>query len=214
MERHRSRTTDLPHVRDEPWLDRDPDEGEGGISVDAWPAAAMIPCLSPRDEGGVKTSGKDTADRAVFRPSDPLREQLQAIRRRLWILTAMLESLSSKIQRADRKRSEVASGDGPDQPRHSPDASGDERMALKAGGAVGGWRARWKRARLRSRADRAERRAAAAINDASVSFRVALEAMLNASIARMKADEACLDRCRPLTLQSSCCEKRVSPGGV
>ena len=58
-------------------------------------------------------------------------------------------------------------------------------------GALGGWRARWKLARLRSRADRAERRAAVAIHDASDSFGAALEAVLHAH-ARVKADQACV----------------------
>ena len=172
----------------------------------------MIPCLSPRDGGGVKTSGKDSADRAVFRPSDPLRNN-SALRRGPWILNATLESLSSKFEGPSHEERGGERG-GPDQPRRSPDASGDERMALKAGGGQSAVGEPGGGARLRSRADRAECRAAVAINDASISFRVALEAMLNASIARMKADEACLDRCHPLTLQSSCCEKRVSPGGV
>jgi hypothetical protein len=194
MECHRSRTSDLPHGSDELWWDREWDECEGSISVDARPAAATIPCPSPHDGGRVKTSGKDSADWAAFCPSRPLHEQLQAIRRRLWILNATLESLAAKIELADRRRSEVAGGDGPDQPRHSPDASGDERKVLNGGGAVGGWRARWKLARLRSRADRAGRRAAVAINDASTSFGLALKAVRDASIAREKADEAWLVR--------------------
>jgi hypothetical protein len=138
-------------------------------------------------------SGNNSADRAAFCPSRPLLEQLVAIRRRLWILNATLESLPAKIELAYRKRSDLAGGDGPDDPRHSPDASGDERTALKDGGPVGGWLARRKLARLRSRVDRAERRAAVAINDASASFGVALEAVLDAFIACVKADEACLD---------------------
>jgi hypothetical protein len=199
MERYRSSTTDLPHVRNERWSDRDLDECGGRISVDAGPASAMVPGPSPRDGGGVKTSGKNSADRVVFRSSDPVQELLQAIRRKLWILNASLESLCAKIEPAYRKRYEAAGRDGPDQHRHSPAESGDERMALKAWGAVGGWRARRKLARLRSRADRAERRAAVAINGASASFGVALEAMLQAAIARLKADEACLGPCRPPT---------------
>ena len=154
------------------------------------------PVSESRDEGGVKTSGKDSADGPCSAPPTPCGNNSRPSGE-AWILNAMLESLSSKVERGDRKRSEVASGDGPDQPRRSPDASGDSGWHSRLGGSrrlASPVEAR----RLRSRADRAERHAAVAINDASVSFRVALEAMRNASIARMKADEACLDRCRPL----------------
>ena len=54
-----------------------------------------------------------------------------------------------------------------------------------------GWPARWNRARLRARADRAERRAAVAMNKASVALSDAFEAVLQAACARIKADEAC-----------------------
>ena len=197
MERHQSRTTDLPPVRDGSLSDRDRDECGGSTSVNAGPAVVMIPSPSSRHEGGVKASGRDTVAQDVFLPSDSLRDQLQAIRRRLWILNATLESLPAKIELACRKSGEMAGGDGPDQPQHTPDEPGDERLALQSEGFVGSWWARRKLAWLRSRADRAERRAAVAINDASASFSAALEAVLHAAIARLKADEACLGPCRP-----------------
>jgi hypothetical protein len=112
MERPRSRTTDLPHVRDELWLDRDLDKCGGSISVDAGPAVVMTSGPSPRDEGGVKTSGRDSVDKGVFLPSDSLRDQLQAIRRKLWVLNATLESLPAKIEVVCRNRGEEAGQDG------------------------------------------------------------------------------------------------------
>src|SRR5258708_7903857 len=47
-----------------------------------------------------------------------------------------------------------------------------------------------------SRADRAERRTAAAIQDASVSLDTTPAAVRQAAVARVKADEACLSSCR------------------
>jgi hypothetical protein len=193
MERHRSRSTDFPHGSDELWSARNKDERRGSPSVDVRPIAARIPRPSPRPEGGVKTSARNSVEQRFFLPSESLRDQLQAIRRRLWILNATLESLHAKIELACRMRSEVASGDGSDHPRKIPDASGGEPLTLKAHGAIGGWWARWKLARLRSRADRAERRAVVAIHDASASFSAALDAVLHAAIVRAKADEIVLD---------------------
>jgi hypothetical protein len=90
-------------------------------------------------------------------------------------------------------RSVVAGNDGSERPRNTP-GSRNEQLTLTAKGTVGGWWAAWKLARLRSRADRAERRAVVAIHDASASFGTALEGVLDAAIARMKADEGDLGR--------------------
>ncbi len=118
-----------------------------------------------------------------------MRDQLQAIRRRLWILSATLEYLPAKIELAYRARIEVAGRDGTDHSRPISDQPSDGPPVVKAPAALRGWLARWKLARLRARADRAERRAAAAIGDASASFAQALQAVLLAAIARVKADE-------------------------
>jgi hypothetical protein len=148
MERHRSRSTDLPKGRNELWSNRS--------------------C------------------------SSSLRDQLQTIRRRLWILNATLESLLAKFEVAYRMKSEVAGRDGSNAPRYTADAAGNKRLTLKAKGTLGGWWARWRLVRLRSRADRAERRAVVAIHDASASFGAALDAVLHAAIARVEADEVSL----------------------
>jgi hypothetical protein len=191
MERHRSRTIAPKPVRRGFLSDRDWDKCAEIISVDAWSAAPMTSGRSTRDGGGVTTPESDCTDQGVARRTDPARDQVQAIRRSLWILSATLESLPAKIELACRRSGAVAGRDGLDQPQHTRDV----RLRLKALGALGGWRARWKCARLRSRANRAERRAAVAIRDASASFGAALEAVLHAAVARAKADQACLVSC-------------------
>jgi hypothetical protein len=133
-------------------------------------------------------AARDSANLSVFRHSDPLGEQLLSIRRWLWILSSTLESLPAKIELAYR----VRRGAGTDQPERFPNASAHEWMVPEFEGSSGSWWASRKLARLRSRADRAERRAAAAIRDASGSFGTALEAALQAAVARLRADEAYL----------------------
>jgi len=188
MERHRSRTIAPKPVRRGFLSDRDWDKCAEIISADAWFAAPMNSGRSTRDGGGVTTPGSDSVDQGVARRTDPARDQLQAIRRSLWILSTTLESLPAKIELACSRSRVVAGGDGLDQRQHTR----DERLILKALGALGGWRTRWKCARLLSRANRAERRAGVAIRDASASFGAALEAVLHAAVVRAKADQACL----------------------
>src|SRR4051794_24541515 len=98
MERQQPKTMDRPAVRDAPLSDRDSYQCEGGLSVDAWPAVVRTTGLSPRDEGGITTSGRDSVKPGVFLVSDVVRDQLQVIRRRLWILSARLEVLPAKIE--------------------------------------------------------------------------------------------------------------------
>jgi len=130
--------------------------------------------------------------------TNSLADQLQDIRRRLWILSGSLASLPGRIDLACRKNGVLTAGHEPNGPQHNGDEPGDIRPASEAEGVLGGWRARWKRARLRSRASGAERHAAVAIHDASASFAAALEAVLHAAIARAKADGACdLPCCAP-----------------
>jgi hypothetical protein len=131
----------------------------------------------------------------AFLVSEVARDQLQVIRRGLWILSARLGVLPAKIELAHLGRRELTSGDRPDRLGRSSKASGNEGVATQ-GPAGGGWRARWKLASLGSRAVRAERRAAAAIDGASASFGTALEAVLQAAIAGVEADEASLSRGR------------------
>src|SRR5262249_41737591 len=125
-----------------------------------------------------------------FIPSESLRDQLLAIRRRLWIVNATLESLPAKIEQTYHKRNTFLGGDRfgrecKPADRSCPEAFSGERRKL-----VAPWWTRWRLAKLRSRAVRAERRAAAALYTASVSFGEALEAVLLSAVARVKADEA------------------------
>jgi hypothetical protein len=160
---------------------------------------------SPNDRGARETPVKNSVNPGVFRTSDPIWDQLLAIRRRLWILSATLESLPAKIELAIRKTSDAACRAEPDLSWGTPNASSDEWLARDSDGSGGSWWAERKRARLRSRADRAERRAAAAIQEASVSFGQALEAVLQAAVARVKADEACSSLGRPASSQRRDC---------
>jgi hypothetical protein len=200
MERYQARTTDLPPVRQEPVSDH----GEC-ISALARRIVTINSGSSPSDRGAVKGPKKDSVDPDVFRTLDPLWDQVLAIRRRLWILSATLESLPTKIEQAYRKSSGVAGGAQPDHPWRSPSPSGHGWLSPDSEGFVGSWWAKRKLARLRSRADRAERRAAAAIREASESFGTALEAALQAAVARLKADEACLSFGRTLSSRRRDC---------
>ena len=149
---------------------------------------SILPSARSHNGTGLKSPGRDTPAEDSFVPSDSLRDQLVAIRRRLWIVNATLESLPAKIEQSYRNRSVIA-GVEPSQSRNASDMLSTERRALESQKAAGWW-ARWKATRLRSRASRAEARAAAALYDASVSFGEALEAVLHAAVARVKADEA------------------------
>jgi hypothetical protein len=114
---------------------------------------------------------------------DPLACHFRALHRRLWILNATLESLPRKIE-------DIAQAKGKDSYVMSagiPSVSAETRPF--ADSTIEGWRARRRRAQLRSRAERADRRAARAIAEASDSFGTALEAVLLAAAARIKAEE-------------------------
>ena len=192
VERHQSNSSDLTPVCHEPLSDCDGEMCGPGISAAARYVVAVNSGSSRGDGGAIRTSVRDSVNPGVFRTSDPLWHQLQAVRRRLWILSATLESLPAKIELAYRTRSDVAGEGGPNHPEPSANGSVHERLAPQPAAFVGGWWARRRLTRLKSRAERAERRAAAAIREASASFGTALEAVLQAAVARVKADEACL----------------------
>ena len=196
MERHPSRTPDLPTDLHESLSDRDRVRSGGSISAQERCIGAMNSGTSPGDEDAIKTWVRDSMNPGLFRCINLPWDQLQAIRRRLWILSATLDSLNVKIERAYYQRGDEDGGAGPDQPRHSPDASDREWLAPQSEEIVASFWARRKLARLRSRADRAERRAAAAIQDVSASCDAAVEAVLHSAVARLKADEAYLSSCR------------------
>ena len=66
------------------------------------------------------------------------------------------------------------------------DGLAKDGVALKGKKILGCWPARWKCARLRARAVRAERHAAVAMNNASDSLGHAFEAVLQYAYARLK----------------------------
>jgi hypothetical protein len=188
MERSQSRITDFPRALGRALSNRDGDERRGQDPVNPGLDAVILPTASRYNGTGLKSPGRDTPMDESFVPCDSLRDQLLAIRRRLWIVNATLESLPAKIEQTYRNRSAIA-GVQPSQSRNASDMLSTERRALERQKAAGWW-ARWKATRLRARASRAEARAAAALYDASVSFGEALEAVLHAAVARVKADEA------------------------
>jgi hypothetical protein len=123
--------------------------------------------------------------------SAPLNDQLRAIRRKLWIFNATLDSLLAKIEMAHHPSTVRIESDMLDRSAHTCDRLANDGVALKSKKILGCWPARWKRARLRARAVRAERHAAAAMNNASDSLGHAFEAVQQYARARAKADESC-----------------------
>ncbi len=185
MERQQARSIDPRRVRHGYLSHPDSDKCVGIISVDAWSA---LPANSRPIPGyvGSQTARRDSLDQDLRGRSGPSWNQLQAVRRKLWILGARLECLPAKIELACRKNG-LSTGDGePEQRRHA----GNVPLATNTHGVLGRWLARWKLARLQSRASRAERRSAAAISAASAWFAAALDAVLEAAVSRAMADAA------------------------
>ncbi len=178
--------------------------------------AALISGQLSSEGGDADSQGRDPVKPGICRPFNSLREQLQIIRRRLWIVNATLESLSSRSVLAHCRRREATGENGHDLSRPSTDPLGDDRLVFQSQGLLGRWWARRKHARLNARARRAERRAIAAISDASVSINTALQAVLQAAFARIRAEEACLNSGLSTAPQScDCCDNRlpiISPG--
>jgi hypothetical protein len=168
------------------------------------PVALILGQVS-REGGGADSAGRDAVEPGIYRFSESLREQLQMIRRRLWIVNATLESLSARIVLAHRRRRDATGQNAQDLSRPSTDPSGNERLVSRFPVLLGCWWTRRKHARLRSRARRAERRALDAISDASISVNTALESVLQAAFARMTDDEACLNSGLSLAPQGCDC---------
>jgi hypothetical protein len=194
MERHQLRTIDPPMLRPISFSDQ---ETRTSVDISNAETQLVAPIMfGESDEKASDTSEGYSEDHADSRHSHPLQGRIDAIRRRLWILSARLERLPAKFELACRKSGVFADGIGLDLPEQTHDDSDHRRPKQKAHRPVGAWWARWKLARLRLRAERAERREAAAIHDASAAFDAALHAVLHGAVARVKADEACLSlRC-------------------
>jgi hypothetical protein len=194
VERLQARIIDLARVFSRPLSDRDGGEHSRQAPIDPSVDAAIVPSARRRILTGINVSGRDFQVDEVCIPSDSLRDQLVAIRRRLWIVNATLETLPAKIEQTYRAKMLRARGHESAERGNVSENSNDERLALDCYPTEAGWWARRKLTKLRSRASRAESRAAAALYDASVSFGEALEAVLKAAVARVKADEACLQQ--------------------
>jgi hypothetical protein len=130
----------------------------------------------------------DSFEDGLSHCSTPLRIPLGAIRRKLWILNTRLQLLPAKIELIYRQSGEWVNVDGLER---CIDGVGLAKERLNGRRGLGCWPAKWNRARLRARADRAERHAVVAMNKASVSLSDAFEAVLQAACARIRADEAC-----------------------
>jgi hypothetical protein len=189
MERHHSKTiAPTPVCREIP-SNRDPDEMAGIVVGDARSAAPTKSGPSTSDRGRGSPSTSDSIDHGLSDFSAPLNDQLRAIRRKLWILNATLDSLPTKIEMAYQQSAE--SVEMLDRSVHTCDGLANEGFTLKGNKILGSWPARWKCARLRARAARAERRAAVAINNLSDSLGRARETVQQYARARAKADESC-----------------------
>ncbi len=131
----------------------------------------------------------DAFEHGLSRCSASFRISVVALRRKLWILNARLHSLPAKVELVYRQSGEWVHVD-----EFEPctrDGVGLAKKLLRGGKGLGCWPAKWNCARLRARADRAERRAVVAMNRASDSLSEAFEAVQQAACARIKAHDAC-----------------------
>ena len=87
--------------------------------------------------------------------------------------------MPAKIELIYRQSGESVNVDGLE--RYMHDGVGLAKQRLNSRRGLGRWPAKWNRARLRARADRAERHAVVAMNKASVSLSDAFEAVLQAA---------------------------------
>jgi hypothetical protein len=189
--RHHSKTiARIPVCRDLT-SNRDSDEIDGIVVGDARSAAPtkVGPSTSGRDRGNPSTS--QSVDKRLSDFSAPLNDHLRAIRRKLWIFNATLDSLPTTIEMAYQQSAECVEREMLDRSVHTCDGLANEGFALKGKKILESWPARWKRARLRARAVRAERHAAVAMNNASDSLGHAFEAVQQYARARAEADESC-----------------------
>jgi hypothetical protein len=136
-----------------------------------------------------RNNSSDSFEPCLPHCSIPLRTPLGAIRRKLWILNTTLQSLPAKIESTYRQSGEAVYVGGLEQCMHDGVGVAEERLNGRR--VLRGWLARWNCARLRARADQAERHAIVAMNKASVSLSDAFEAVVKAACARNRADEAC-----------------------
>ncbi len=193
MVRHRSRTiAPTLDCRELP-SNCNSDEMAGIVVGDAPSAAPTKSGPSQSDRSRTSASTRDSVDQGLSDFSAGLNDQLRAIRRKLWIFNATLNALLAKIEIAYHPSAVRSESDMLDRSAQNCDRLGKDGVALKGKTILGCWPARWKCARLRARAVRAERRAAVAMNDASTALSQAFEAVLQYACACAEADESCMN---------------------
>ncbi len=131
---------------------------------------------NPFWDRSVLSKGEQFAERRASSPG-ALLIRLRALHRRLWILNATFETFFARVEGASRR------DDG--RCRHAFGTDVPSRGAMMSGFAV-----RWRQARLQSRADRAEARAAVAIERAAATLALADAAVRHSTEARARADAA------------------------
>jgi hypothetical protein len=203
MDRHHSRTIAPKPPCRELALNGDSDELAEIVDVASLSAKPISfgRGTSVRGRGNALTNV--TVDQEFPNSTAPLDDDLQTIRRTLWILNATLDSLIKKIEMMSDQSGMRVEKDLVDRAVHTRDRLAEEGFALE-GKKILGWRpARWKCARLRARAVRAERHAAISMSNASASLSRALDAVLQYARARAKADESRTNVTRSSTPRSS-----------
>ncbi len=129
------------------------------------------------------SNGKQSAQRRTSSPGGPLLIRLRVLHRRLWILNATFESFLARVERASRR-----DDNGADDTAAAGTLLGRTSPGERA--TMAGLPAWWRQARLRWRADRAEARAAVAIERAAATLALADAAVRDATEARARADAA------------------------
>ena len=120
--------------------------------------------------------------------SAPLNDQLRAIRRKLWIFNATLDSLPTKIELAYQRSAECVERAMLDRSVHTCDGLANEGFTLQGKKILGCLACQMEVRQAPARAVRAERHAAVALNNASASLSHAFEAVQEYAGARAKAD--------------------------
>ena len=137
---------------------------------------------SPWDRS-VLLNGEQSAACRASSPGGALLIRLRVLHRRLWILNATFESFLARVEWASRR-----DDDGSDDTATAERLSG--RTSPRERATMADLPARWRLARLRSRADRAEARAAVAIERAAATLALADAAVRDATEARARTDAA------------------------
>ena len=127
--------------------------------------------------------GEQSPERRTSSPGGAILIRLRVLHRRLWILNATFESFLARVEGASRR-----DDGGSDDTAAADTLLGRTSPRERATMAVSP--ARWRQARLRSRADRAEARAAVAIERAAATLALADAAVRDATEARARADAA------------------------